>query len=601
MAIKTDDINIDRLVEVKRFGYQKLQNFRKQKLKFIESYVGHDYAGDTHVQQYIVNMMELGVNIFTRHLVSANPSVLMSTKQKSMKWKVELFNMHINLLLAKMCLQKELEALAYDAMFSTGFAEVAYELDGTVVIGDQEVNRAVPRLRRISLDDWFHDAGASSWDGLQVMGYRFRRPLEDVKGNELYDKAARRRVEKTDLEMLNITGESKTQLLSGTSREVDSEELEDGVDLLKVYLPHKKVALIMTDESTENSEPIVLQRIDWKGPPRGPFHRLGFELVPDNIMSLPPAAIWYSMNRIINEMHGKMAEQGIAQKDVLLTQKAYEQDAEAIRDADNMDVVTTDGDPRLTQVLSFGGVNNNNILYSNIMRELLTYVGGNWDMLGGLAPQAPTLGQDQILAASASLRMLKMQEAMVNFTEQVVRDMGWWEWRNPLLDVDLVYQIPNLTFMGEPLEVQASLTSDDLSEDDFYNTSLEIDPYSMQRDTPATRLKKLMETFTGIIAPMQQTLLAHGKTVDPVKFLHHIERLGHIPELNDIVVDADQQVLENMQNSQTETGKPPVTERIYTRNNRSQTTRPGKDQAMNLALMGAAQPSQSAMANAGGS
>jgi hypothetical protein len=67
----------------------------------------------------------------------------------------------------------------------------------------------------------------------------------------------------------------------------------------------------------------------------GPYHMLGFTPVSDNILPLPPRAIWYDLHTLGNRIARKLARQAERLKRVLAYEgKAAEDDAE-IAEADD--------------------------------------------------------------------------------------------------------------------------------------------------------------------------------------------------------------------------------------------------------------------------
>ena len=62
-------------------------------------------------------------------------------------------------------------------------------------------------------------------------------------------------------------------------------------------------------------------------------------------------------------------------------------------------------DPQNVNTYKFGGIDDKNLAFLLQVKTLFNYYGGNIDSLGGLGPQTGTVGQDKLIAESASRRL----------------------------------------------------------------------------------------------------------------------------------------------------------------------------------------------------
>ena len=95
-----------------------------------------------------------------------------------------------------------------------------------------------------------------------------------------------------------------------------------------------------------------------------------------------------------------------------------------------------------------GGINTNSLAYAIQLDRILSRNAGNLDLLGGLSPQSDTVGQDELLASNASKRIADMQDRVTEFTTRIVKDLAWYLWNDPLIDLPLVKRLD-----GSDLEI----------------------------------------------------------------------------------------------------------------------------------------------------
>jgi len=235
-------------------------------------------------------------------------------------------------------------------------------------------------------------------------------------------------------------------------------------------------------------------------------------------------------------------------------------------------------DPKNVQEYSFGGVKNESLAFLVIVRDMFVYLQGNLDALGGLSPQAETLGQEQMLSANASARVQKMRMRIEDFTTQGAKDIGQILWTDPSYRIPLVKKTP-----VEGLEAHFEWGPED-REGDFYQYNIKVEPYSMQRKTPEERLAFIDKYMQTVVLPLMPMLQAQGVTVNFEMINRLYSKYGRMPELEEIISFANPQL--PMQQPVQTPGMPANTKRTYERINRPGATRQGKDQVLMNTLMG---------------
>ncbi len=231
------------------------------------------------------------------------------------------------------------------------------------------------------------------------------------------------------------------------------------------------------------------------------------------------------------------------------------------------------------------------------LKDMFVYQAGNLDTLGGLSPQAPTLGQEGILERNASKLVEDMQNLTVSFIRNVVRDIAWYQWTDPLLGQKLVMNTPG------GVDVPVEFHPEDRS-GDFLDYNIDINPYSMAEKSPASQLNAIQQVVTNFIVPFMPLLQQQGLTVNVEGMLRSIARLSDMDDLDDILMFQRQpmQQAPGPLNSPTAqpgaAALPATTTRRYIREGRPTATRQGRDGVLTAALMGA-NPQQKEVASLG--
>jgi hypothetical protein len=202
-------------------------------------------------------------------------------------------------------------------------------------------------------------------------------------------------------------------------------------------------------------------------------------------------------------------------------------------------------------------------------KDLFVYMSGNLDALGGLGAQSGTLGQDKLLTQSASERLNDMQDRVVKATTQVVRDLAWYLWRNPYIDLPLTKEIT-------PTIKRDFRWNSSQREGDFFDYNFDVVPYSLQSRSPNERLQFLLQIVQTVIMPMYPLLQQQGISFDMFKFMQMVAKLSNEKTLGDLLVN-DMGMTANQEGVVTPR-QSPVTSRNYTRHNVPGQSRAGADQ-----------------------
>lgn len=580
-----DDAKFRRLRRAVRCSYDKLKPFREHRLAAIKQYVGNHYSENGTNTRVPLNLIEQAVSIYLRQLAARAPRALCTTRYPEIRPHAKLLEQAINRLIEEIQFEKTLKSAVVNAMFSVGIIKVglepAYEAEIDGVLHDI----GQPYADNIDLDDFVYDTAARTWEQVQFCGNGYKVPLEFAKQCDLFDPEVRAQLKPSyggGFEDETACEDKAENTGTGEKKESD-DSYEQCVELWDIYLPRENKMLTI---SKAQSQLKPLREIEWHGPECGPYILLGFSEVPNNVMPLPPAALWQDMHELVNQLWRKLGRQALRQKTVTFVQKGQgEKDGTVVVNAEDGQAVGVDN-PQNVREAKYGGPDNVNLAFALQAKDLFSSMAGNLEILGGLSPQSETLGQDNLLNANASKRISEMQDRTIQFAREVIRALAWYLWYDPLIELPLTKRVD-----GTDINVPVDFTPED-REGEYLDYNIDIQPYSMQDMTPSARLAAINQVLqtVGSLLPIMPMLQQSGYMLNVDALLRTYNKYANIPELEEIVTSL---MLDMMPDQQPQPVgqpptkmQPPVTTRRYERVNRPGATTQGKDAAMAQLLMG---------------
>jgi hypothetical protein len=182
-----------------------------------------------------------------------------------------------------------------------------------------------------------------------------------------------------------------------------------------------------------------------------------------------------------------------------------------------------------------------------------------------------------MLNASASQRLVKMQQRTINKTTNVIKAQGFYLWDDPIGEYPINHQI-----QGTDIIVARTFTPQD-RQTPFEAFALSIHPYSMQHQTPQARLNGILGIIERLAVPMLPLMQAQGVSLDLEALFRLIAKYGDWPELNEIITYVDPQHAPQQGGGPRQAAN---TTRTNVRVNRPGSTEQGKDKAMMQTLLG---------------
>lgn len=421
----------------------------------------------------------------------------------------------------------------------------------------------------ISADDYFFDMTAKSRDKIQYEGNDYWLPIDEAKAMAINPVGVK-------ADEHTVVGENGEDRAEGITQNHGGDVYADKVWLRDVWLPGTRQVVTYSVTSGD-----LIRIIDWDGPECGPYHHLGFSDVPGNILNLPPVALWIDLHELGNNIFRKLGRQANSKKTVAAFQGGNDDDVNALKAAADGEGIRYNG--AKPESITVGGIDAPTLAFYIQVKDLFTYFAGNLDALGGLGALSDTVGQDKMMSEAASTRLNQMAERTIDFAKGIFKSLAWYEWTNPVSERMIQKEVKGTSIVLERKWSPATMKGR------FLDYNFDIDVYSMQDDSPSTKMQKIGSAIERFVIPMLPLMQEQGARIDFGKLINTIAHFGNIPELNDLVQFADpieDTAPKGDPKARHEKSLPNNTHRTYERINRPGATRAGKDDVMARLLMG---------------
>lgn len=505
-----------RLTGAVEWSRQQLRHFQQQRMSALRQYVGHNYGDGGSVDNVPINLINLFTQIYTRKLSVKQLRTLVTTDNRRLQPHAAEYTLAMNRRLAQMKPEEALNTAGLEAMFLMGVVQVG--------VSDDQVF-----VDPVLFDDLIIDMSAKLWDGLGFIGHRFRPSLEWARDNPQFDKQVRGMLKPSRLFQADDVSDDESVSSQKLAMESAGEpqEYRDRVNLVQLYCPEDRT--LVTYAADMLNKPLSI--IDWNGPPNnplGPYRRIGFCPVPGNLLPIAPVQLVRDLHELVNRLGNKVFRQAERQKTLMFVPKNATKDGQKVVKYNDGDVIGVD-DPKGMQEFTTGGANQTTLGMVTWTRQLASYMFGNADSVGGLAPSTDTVGQDSMLLQAAGSQVEDMQQVMMQFTSDVCSDIAFWTLNDPLLDMTITRPIPgtdmSFDFQFGPENVVGK----------FDEYSFRVDPYSSVIRTPAARLQLLLSLFERIVLQLTPIMQQQGQTLDTEKLFKLVAQYADAPEFLELI------------------------------------------------------------------
>ena len=523
------EIDRERLFRAMESSHRKLEPFRKLLLELVVDYAGSAYGDPaaTARPEILVNLLNQAVDAYTMALVANRPRIMVSTPNEDRQRFAKQFELAMNHLIEEMKLELTLRQAVLDAFFCVGVVKLQLA-DSPRVKREENIamDPGVPFVSNVSLANWVFDIAAPDWHKVRYCAESYRVAFDDLT-DDVYDPKV---VKQLSPSSKDVFGGERLEMIT-RGQDTDDDEVEPMIDLMDVWLPREKMIYTFAMDSKDRfvGKLPPLTEMEWDGSEFGPYKILAFNDVPQNIMPTSPASHLAGLARAANTILRKQRRRSRSQKNVHTYTPAGADDAKRIQSASDDEWIKVADASEIGKV-EVGGVDATSQAFFTNLVELFDRMGGNLSSILGLGAQAETLGQEQLIYGSASKKIAQMQYRVVDFTEDIIRDLGHMLW------TDAAKTIPGkIEIEGAPgFAVDATWTPD-LREGDFYDYGLNIDVYSMPYQSPMQRFNLLNSLIAQVYIPLAEPMAQQGGGINFQKLREIHASLINEPRLNEII------------------------------------------------------------------
>jgi hypothetical protein len=288
-------------------------------------------------------------------------------------------------------------------------------------------------------------------------------------------------------------------------------------------------------------------------------------------MPLPPVAVWMDLHELANDLYLKLGRQALEQKTIFPYRGGSPEDVQNIADAPDGTAPRVSGE--LGQEVSLGGPDQKNMGFFLGSRELTNEFQGNLDSLGGLGTSAETVGQEKMLSANASQRIIFMRRRIDRFLDGIFTSLAFYLYDDPTIDMPLSRPIKGT---DETYDFNWNAQTRQGKPDLF---QIAIEPESMMYRSAEGQMAKVMQILRELVAPAAPELLAANMQ----SILAMLAEKQLLPELADLFLNPAPEMPPG-EGKGREARQSPTTTRNYNRHSTSNSGKAATDAKLMQAL-----------------
>lgn len=551
-----NQIDRNRLHKAIRTSRDAMRPFCRSRAEMIRDYVGSWYSSNGSRFLTYVNKLNTTASIYSTALAFNNPQVNIDSPNVSLWPFCRKYEINLNRLLANIDLKTTLQAAVLDAFFLFGMVNVYRADAGEVQIEDNLwIDPGKIWVGRISPDDAILDMGVKDLREMRFCGHRYRVPYWKLTERDDFEQKVVRKLSPSSKHGAEEGSERADEIAAGLA--VDDDELEPMVWLEDVYLPRTRQVATF---AAGNSDLPSLKVVEGEPDCRGPYKFLGLGLVPDNIMPSSPAHHLKALHDLSNRLYRKLSAQASRQKNTTCFPPGGQDDAQRHKEA-------KDGgywlcrDPKSVASINSSGIDGNTHAFFLAAQEVYNVQSGNERIIGGLGTEADTLGQEEIVQASASGRIVQMRDRVNCWVGEIAREAGGLMFDDEYLEIDSSMEAEN---SGLYLDTSWSPGNREGLKDHYNFT---VEPTSMTYRPPEAKLNRIMSFVqqVGTVWPLVQ-----AGVLDIRELTSLAAEYENLPDLKRIFKYMAPDMLGGGRTGSHQATKPAVTSRETVRTNRSQ-------------------------------
>lgn len=498
------------LIKRLRAAVDQTDRYKKPMLRTITRMMNHYangwYQGGKSRSVQPLNMIDRGISTLIPFLVSKNPRSKISPRSGVNVPGIQQFASTMELALAHLLHEirfsnNTMQPIIMDSLFSMGITKTGTMHSHNVELGGYLHDVGQPYCDRVDFADYIFDISARNRQEMRYEGNKYRLPIEYIKESGLYKHTDRL----TPVAPLMGDQDHPDYVSRGGNTQFSHNEFSEVAELIDIILPDEQLIVTIPADGCGDR---IMRKVQWDGPETGPYDVLAYKTFPGTIVPVPPIYTWMDLNKAINTIVTKMRNMTDREKTVGVYDMMNVEDGQVIKNAQHGDLIGLKGGAESVREITYGGFNPQSMQFLTFLLDQFSQSGPNLEQLGGRGSQAGTLGQEQMMQTNALREIDHMISQVYKFTTDIIRKILWFLWTDPLIVTPVIKQFKGL---DQKLEVEYS---DADKEGDFWDYSLEVEPYSMSTMNPEMRYQKILQLINQTIIPLMPIAMSQGSTID---------------------------------------------------------------------------------------
>ena len=484
-----------KFAQVVKQGFDRVGHYRRTRAMLIRAYVGKLYADEYGITgDEPINMIFNAIRSTVPNLIQKHGANKITTENMEYRDYAFLLSKALDVVDKRIELKDILRYNVVDTMFCMGVMKGGIASGGNVLnFGDVMIEEGQVFIDNVDLDDLTIDPTCKKLRKAAFVGDAIRVPRQILLDDDSMDHDAVLALPRSYHPDARRRADAITR---SNISQIEMDELQDHVDVVELYVHDANAKIVMADPRLQIMDKF-LSIHDYYGPDKGPYIFTALtQPVPGNPFPVAPVGVWYDLHNIANEMAVKTFEQAKRQKDLLIVDPAYADEAEDARTEPDGGTLT--GSPESFKAISLGGQNPGNEAMLNSLHGWFNYVAGNPDQLAGLSANKGSATEASIDQSNLSVVLEDARDMAEDSQTKANELIAWYLHTDPLIDMLVTARKP-----GQGT-VQLQLTPEE-RRGDFLDYTFSTKRRTMVNLAPDVRSRRMLEFSTKVIPAQAMT------------------------------------------------------------------------------------------------
>jgi hypothetical protein len=521
---------IDRLREAAKENYLLGAKSRALRAELIKVFAGTLYPDlKTDGLSDYVNLMRDSAQAKVYSMAANRPRAMVRTFDPSLKAWAKKKGRALDAVAKRQRLERVYQRAAMDAFFAFGTIKTAMIQAPMIQQPFATAGRA--GMVDVSYDHFCWDMEATDFDYCSFKADRYQVRMSDVLENKNYPAKLRDLVSKRGSESTYSTQTNDWAESIASAQSSEIARFEDWIYQADFFIPSRQcIYSFVVDDEFQIIGDQPLSHMKWEGKPTGPYSFLTFGRVPGNTKPSSPAQALLKQHNLINTSYRKLEEQIEHQKTVFLGATGNEEDTMRIRDAKDLQIISSSSGQKL-ESHNFPGPDQS--IFAMLMHLLEQYSkrSGNLDNKLGTGPSADTAKQEGMISAAVNAMEAADNAQFIAMVRETMVDLDGLLWRDAATHVPMVLEVPGagVSVVDDwfPSSIQGSRKGN------LEDYDVDIDPYSLAYKPPS-QLADESRALWNEMLPFHEQMAMDGVRPSWRNYLDIQSRYRNSPEIREM-------------------------------------------------------------------